>query len=469
MKNDQIAIALVNAGANINAVSPKPRGGNLLSQAISNQMFALAKLLIQKGAGVDGGTAENRVPSKETNPLYQAFLIPEPHRNELISLLLQNNANPNLRLDNSSSVLFCITEKATSTKPEDVNIIKLLCEKGADVHAKNSFGKSPLDLIDGVPGKGEILAVFNEYRKDVPFLNQQLTQAVESKKRDLILKWIAKGAEIDHLGQDGKTNLYRVFMKGDHDLAQFLVQNNSKVALSGLPTASELIEKEIFQGPVLTNMVNFLLSNGTSPNSLDKYGRPLISVAVMVGNADIVQLLINKGATVDPAQKINDMGPLMLAVNFRHEAIARMLITAKANVNEINRSTGFSILSRAMELGLYPLAEHLLNSGARPNVGTCGANNPLIQAISADNLDFVKLLIGKGADVNFVLADKSTALIAAIRTGNISIIEWLLINKANIDTKDGFGESPMSYAIDAGRQDIVKLLLKYGANQEKIG
>jgi ankyrin repeat protein len=311
--------------------------------------------------------------------------------------------------------------------------------------------------------------VFNEYRKDVPFLNQQLTLAVESKNRDLITKWIAKGAEIDHVGQDSKTSLYRVFIKGNHDLAQFLVQSGAKVERSDLPTPSELIEKQIFQGQVLTNMVDFLLSNGVSSDSLDKSGRPLISVAVMVGNADIVQLLINKGAKVDPAQKINDMGPLMMAVNFKNEAIARMLITAKADVNEINRSTGVSILSRAMKLNLYSLAEHLLNSGALPNVDKSSDNNPLMQAILAQNLNFVKILVAKGSDVNIVLADKCTPLIAAVWSGNIPLIDYLLINKANIDTKDGSGRSPMSYAIDRGRQDIVALLLKYGANQEKIG
>lgn len=459
--NSPIADQLLNAGANPN--SGRPGATGLLAQAISKQNSNLVNLLIQKGAEVNVGD------TKISNPLYQAFLAPESFRTQIIGQLLQKGVDSNRMLENQMTVLSHIVERAsTQPSPTDINLIKQICAKGADVHAKSGSGRSALEIAIA-SGRNDILTVLNEYRKDILYLNEQLNLAVQSKQTVLVQKWLSKGADINNKDLNGQTNLYRVFMQGDHTFAQVLVDKGANIAQSNLPSLPEIIEKQIFQGPALLAMSDFYLRNRTvSPDALDQFGRPLISIAVMVGNLDLVQLLINHKANVEPAQKINGKSPLLLALQFNNAQIAKLLIENGANINAIyeGKSVLMNVLDRTMSI-LVPL---LLERGVQLNTGINHSNNPLAYAINAGNFNLMKDLIAKGADVNYVLSDaKQTALFIAINRNRTNCVEYLLQNGARHDVKDCWSHSPMWYAIQVGAQESVALLLKHGANHEEIG
>ncbi len=455
MKNESMAVQLVDAGADVNASALN--NSNLLAQAICNRMFNLSRLLMEKGAKIDVGL------TPESNPLYLSFLSSEPQRNELVKLLLAKGANPNYLLANQSTVFLLITEKSTNNA-QDLQIIRLLCNSKGDLYAKNGSGQSPL-TIAMQSNKGPILQILNEFRTDLPYVNEQLNLAVKSKDRAAVLKWIAKKADINNRDLDKHTNLYRMIMLGDHDFAQFLIANGAGIEKQELPTISDMIQKQIFTGPTLINMVDFYLRNGYSPNEADQFGRLPIFTSVMVGNLDLVNLLINHKVHVEPPTKIEGMTPLMMAIHFKKEAIANALIEAGANINFVNADTKISILALSLHEQLYSLAETLLNRGGQPNVGDNNSNTPLAIAERQGNLGFVKKLILKGADVNRNLG-QTNILCEAVSHGNYEIIKCLLESGANPNPT--IKPAPMSIAIKSGRQDLVELLLTHGANHERI-
>ncbi len=453
-----VATLLLNAGANPN--SGRPDAPGLLVQALEKRRIDLASLLIQKGAEVNVGH------SKATNPLYQAYILNDPSRTQMVRELLQKSADPNRKLDNQATV-FCSIIEHTAANQRNVsytNLIREFCEKGADVHARNACGQDSISLANN---RSDILGILNDYRKDVPFLNQQLNEAVRLKQRDVVQKWCSKGAYINNLDQNGQTNLHRIYMQGDTDFAQFLVEHGADISKSRLPPLAEVIEKQMFQGGTLLNVAEFCLRNrAVTPNDLDQFGRPLISIAVMVGNLDLVQLMIRHKANVEPAQKINGMSPLMLALKFNNEQIAKFLIENNANVNAVH--DGKSVIIHVMEKNMNALIPLLLNREVKLNVGDKWENNPLSYAVHSGDFSRMKELKEKGADVNYQLGNRMTALFIAVDNHRSNCVEYLLQNGARHDLKDHHHHSPMWLAIQQGFQDIVALLLKYGANHEDI-
>jgi uncharacterized protein len=85
--------------------------------------------------------------------------------------------------------------------------------------------------------------------------------------------------------------------------------------------------------------------------------------------------------------------------------------------------------------------------------------------------DWLGYLLGKGANPN--LADKkgTTALMLATQLGFVDGIDWLIGNNGktttNIDATNRGGETALIMAVHLRNQEVVRILLKAGANADK--
>lgn len=91
--------------------------------------------------------------------------------------------------------------------------------------------------------------------------------------------------------------------------------------------------------------------------------------------------------------------------------------------------------------------------------------SPLLYAINKDNCKLASYLIKRGADVrmecNF---DGHLPLIWAIHTKNVSLIDEILNAGAEINARDGDGSTALHDACLYNHEDIIKLLLRKGAD-----
>jgi hypothetical protein len=106
----------------------------------------------------------------------------------------------------------------------------------------------------------------------------------------------------------------------------------------------------------------------------------------------------------------------------------------------------------------------LLEAGANPNVREIKVNGitPLMFALMDDNEEIVKLLLKYGADPNTQSFTGNTALIYAL--DNPKLFELLLKNGANPNLQNRIGSTISMIAIRDGKENLVKLLIKYGAD-----
>jgi len=174
-----------------------------------------------------------------------------------------------------------------------------------------------------------------------------------------------------------------------------------------------------------------------------------------------------------PAKKDGGgLTPLVYAAREDCIECARTLVEAGADVNQ-KTFYGWTPLLVATQNRHYKLAAYLLEHGANPNLANKGGWTPLylatdnrnieggdypVRAPDMDHLDFIQLLIAKGADVNArICGAESTpeeCMGDSTETRTNFTMQWLFED----------GATPFLRAAQSGDVELMKLLLAHGAN-----
>ncbi|XP_062571318.1 ankycorbin-like [Saccostrea cucullata] len=110
-----------------------------------------------------------------------------------------------------------------------------------------------------------------------------------------------------------------------------------------------------------------LLKSGVDPNATDCEGNSLMHILIENGLFDMAESLVTQEAYDINQQDRNGQTPLMLAVILGEEDIIRLLVRGGADVNEVN-NTGKSALLIALEDGKFEIAEYLIKHGSDVNI-----------------------------------------------------------------------------------------------------
>ncbi|MBA8667837.1 ankyrin repeat domain-containing protein [Holosporaceae bacterium 'Namur'] len=229
-------------------------------------------------------------------------------------------------------------------------------------------------------------------------------------------------------------------------------------------------------------IVDKLIKYNADVNIRNNENKAAITFALNTGNYEICSLLINVGAIVkrNEIEKIDEAFlniPLLallfenygkykeledlfldLAVSIGHFEIAHNIISKR----EKNIKFYTSLLGISASKGYVDIVKLLLEHGANINssniITSRGVMPALIRAINANKEEVVKVLLSQGADVNIF-----DPLMYAAEIGNIEIVKFLIKYGANIRCRD-YQYTPLLKASEKGYEDVVKLLLDIGCN-----
>ena len=182
-----------------------------------------------------------------------------------------------------------------------------------------------------------------------------------------------------------------------------------------------------------------------------------LEIAILVGNEEIVETLLSKGAKINFQD--SSCNPVV------HKAVR--YITGETDVED---SCGETPLYKAVERNRKTIVELLLKNGANIEARNgCFKETALIKAVKKENEDIVGMLIENGANtearINYI---NYTPLHLAAEKNLLSIVKILLKNGANIEDEDDKSQTPIYKAIHENNVEIVKIFVTNGAKIDHL-
>lgn len=136
---------------------------------------------------------------------------------------------------------------------------------------------------------------------------------------------------------------------------------------------------------------------------------------------------------------------------------AKILISEKPNLVNTKNEQGFSPLLLAVYYSNEEVAKYLVESGAEVDENS-SMGSPLMAAVVKNNLILAELLLKKGASVDATDANGTTSLIYAVTFQLKPMLELLLSYKPTISHQDDKGFSALDYAKKLNNKEIIQLL-----------
>lgn len=223
-------------------------------------------------------------------------------------------------------------------------------------------------------------------------------------------------------------------------------------------------------------LTQILLSHPTSSTEYrDWQGRTALWHAVRKRDADIIMLLLEKGADV-AAHDIHGETPLHQAITTGRPSLTQLLLRhliGRRSQHDLNTVDNvLPPLCLAARLGNTEIVRLLLGHGWDANKVDAERRTPLHLAAEIGHYKVVQVLLhSRQLDVNARDQWASTALHGAAGGGHLVVVN-LLLSKANIDVniEDGNGCTPLWYATRHGHHGVaLRLLNKRNVNVNAIG
>ena len=246
--------------------------------------------------------------------------------------------------------------------------------------------------------------------------------------------------------------------------------------------------------PFLNNVdiAKILIDHGADINAYANNGETPFSLAVIRGQSEMIDLLIDYGAVVD--EKI-----LYLAIINNHEYILDTFIKQGISLDSLkemdfNGSTLFEValekefeflldvlindqayVEKLMNHGIDPLLlsvnngnahliEELLKKGWSIDHKNKAQQTPLMISIIEGNKDIADLLLSYGADLKAQDVDNVNVLMLSSEKGYLDIVKKCINKGLDINSRDVFMKTPLMYAAKGGDAETVKYLIDHGSD-----
>ena len=234
-----------------------------------------------------------------------------------------------------------------------------------------------------------------------------------------------------------------------------------------LSQESELLKK-VSENDITS--VKSLIASGADVNYQkdDMMGSTAINLAQ---DTLMMKVLIDAGADINHQNKMTGYTPLMNALNGMNKEVAGFLLREGADVN-IKTKDGTTALILACGVSAE-LSRIMIEKGADIHAKTERGMGVFTQCtmvgISRELVpyEFAEYLLSKGADIDE--ANKTdyylgyTPLFWAVESGDEKLVKFLVDHGAKVNLTSGKGKTPLSIALEGGKNEIAEILKAAGA------
>lgn len=327
--------------------------------------------------------------------------------------------------------------------------MKLLIEKGADVNAKDKYDSTPLHTLVIRTKDVDAVKFLVENGADVNAVDNFGNTVLNYAKTVEIAKFLVeeKGLDVNKPNKTGETPLMSAASMGIIEVVQYLIQKGANV---------KILDKKrigILHYTGNPGIIKLLVEAGADINNRNPEGKTPLFNVLMNATTNTTKYLIEKGADVNAKDNIG-MTPLHQAAVYFYLEQAKVLIENGADVNSLSNTKLTPLMVLIINsLGLNPdngiaVVKLLIEKGADVNIAQQDGLTALHYA-SQISVEFVKPIVESGADVNKAAKDGRTPLMEGAKINNYNIVKYLLEKGATKDMKDESGKTALDLTTDA--------------------
>ena len=204
-------------------------------------------------------------------------------------------------------------------------------------------------------------------------------------------------------------------------------------------------------------------------------GRSLLYAAALGGSEDVLSSLLQAGAKPEvnvlvPAS--TGRSPLYQAVSSGHEAAARLLVMAGADINFVDPADKLTLLHQALLRGHEQLARELMIGGADVEARDSLGSTALHLAAMTGLGGIISSILLRGVDKNAVTDEGGSALMYAsgfCNEAHLAVVETLLAAGADVTIRTPKGYSALDWASRKGHVPVIEALVRHGADVNSRG
>jgi ankyrin repeat protein len=406
-----------------------------LEEAVRGDHMETVKFLLSKGADINHhGFDRNRTP------LGSACQRDNP---EMVTLLLSYEANPNVRgLDGSYPISFA--------KNSPKALRALLAAKNIDIQLQDGLissymaWSSPQDLELIIQHGADV-------NKWEPSFAYPIHTAVRLVKWDMFQVLLRHDVDVN-VKRDGVVPLESA--TGNPKFIKPLLEAGADISL-----CPSIIKNAAFHGHVeaIRILVELTKIDINTPDPRDNH--TALTSCALHGREAVLDTLFELGADVNRPGSAGKSA-LVWAANSNPKIIKR-LMAAGANPEQLPEA-----LQRAIKQGNIDCTRELLDACE----DVSAISGLVVMAVIRTNLELVTLLLEKGANANDRDDATLCALYRAVEKERQDLVDLLLTAGAdpNLAVISGSfeGRTPLMEACQRGKMEMVKTLLKHGANIE---
>ncbi|HSW00737.1 MAG TPA: serpin family protein [Sedimentisphaerales bacterium] len=416
----------------------------------------------------------------------------------LIAMLLMGGCRKKTAQSNRATRGHQVSFLHEMAKRGNLESVRTLLAKGADVNARDDRGRTPLhEAADGA--FADLAELLIRQGADVqardPRGRTPLHEAMRDAPVSFIQLLVSHGADLNVQDKYERFPLDEAFSREDGELVpDLLIRSGAQLTVDHLVLAAESGYLQI---------ARVILDKGIDANAGDEDGRTALHTAVAAGNLEMSQFLVARGADVNAGRGQNGgWTPLHAAVREGRCQVARWLLDNGADI-QARDEDGETPLHLAVMGWSLEMVQLLVEKGADVNARDCGGRSPLLEAVLNGRGDMTEVLVEAGADVttkdasgntllhvavqslepggsagavgpliaagvdvNAVAKSGSTALHLAAKDGLVRAAEMLVVGGADLNARTPSGLTPLHQAVRGGHYGIAELLLDAGADKD---
>ena len=346
---------------------------------------------------------------------------------DIVAALLAKNANPDLRGKHGWTALHF----AVSGKNIETRIVTQLVRGDVDVHASNDGGSTALFL------------------------------AAESGSEAAVKLLLGAGAKANARNTVNSTPIHRAAQEGYLAVVKLLMEagaNPLAAKRRGITPLQLALENSHFD--VAAELLEPVESELPS---IEDYEESLYSLARVGFEEGIKKALRHSLRNLDRGDPRYNQTPLSHAAENGHVHVVQLLLDRGAEPNLADKS-GRTALLWAVLNGHRAVAEQLLAGRADVHKRDNAQWTALLFAVRNRNTHMANLLLDMGADVSATIKGGYTALHLAVYCGAPALIRLLVQKGASMSIRSSNGNTPLEYAVRCKKVFMVELLLDLGAN-----